>query len=251
MIVICLLLDFIMEIPPPISNLNNTNKIFKSKNDISKVLLEYINDDRLCYPWGRLYRRDIIEKNRIRFDERMRFAEDNVFVWQYMAYVDSAYFDFTNVDYHKMDDDNSGIYNLSFEEMDYIDGQLFIQKYNLEKSFGEHLNLDVKQLMHVAFLKDKLVLTASKLYDYFKKYHPNESKKIGYDAVCSTAFYLALADVKYTKNKEEALAQLRRIRIFLDCPFALLHYSSIKSRYLIPFIKFGMFGIVIKILRKI
>lgn len=234
----------------PISELNGSQAMFQSKGALAQCLPKYINDNRLCYPWGRLYRRDIIEQYGLRFDEKMRFAEDNVFVWQYLVHVKSACFNLAAIDYHKMDDDNGG-YNLSFEEMDYVDGQLFTQKLNLEKSFGIYLKLDVKQLMHVTFLENKLVLTASALYGYFKKYHPGETKAIGYNAICNTVYYLALADVKKAQCKTDAKAQLRSIRRFLDCPISLMRYSSIKSRFLIPFIKLGMYATVIKILRKI
>ena len=41
------------------------------------------------YVCGRFYKRELIEKNDIRFDERIRFCEDNAFNYDYISVVDS------------------------------------------------------------------------------------------------------------------------------------------------------------------
>jgi glycosyltransferase involved in cell wall biosynthesis len=42
-------------------------------------------------PWGKLFRRDIISKNNITFDERLHSGEDTLFVYNYLMYIDSLY----------------------------------------------------------------------------------------------------------------------------------------------------------------
>ncbi len=41
------------------------------------------------YVWGRFYKRELIEHNGIRFDERIRFCEDNAFNYDYIGVIGS------------------------------------------------------------------------------------------------------------------------------------------------------------------
>ena len=41
-------------------------------------------------PWGKLYNRDIIESNNLRFDESISKSEDTLFFWQYMNCVSNV-----------------------------------------------------------------------------------------------------------------------------------------------------------------
>lgn len=59
------------------------------KNDFStKELLTL----PMMAPWAKLFKLDIIRNNSIRFDENMRFAEDNVFVLEYLACCSSMFY---------------------------------------------------------------------------------------------------------------------------------------------------------------
>ncbi len=42
-------------------------------------------------PWGKLFRRDIIGKNNITFDENIHSGEDTLFVYNYLKYIGSLY----------------------------------------------------------------------------------------------------------------------------------------------------------------
>ncbi|MFI3288617.1 MAG: glycosyltransferase [Rikenellaceae bacterium] len=43
------------------------------------------------YPWGKLYKTDIIKSNNLRFDEELSIHEDHVFVFEYYTHVGSLY----------------------------------------------------------------------------------------------------------------------------------------------------------------
>lgn len=45
---------------------------------------------KLIFPFGKLFRRDIIEKYRLRFDEKLSYGEDTLFVYNYLRYINSA-----------------------------------------------------------------------------------------------------------------------------------------------------------------
>lgn len=206
-------------------------------------LSKLINADQLCYPWGRLFKRSIIETYHIRFDEAMRFAEDNVFNWEYLCHINSLRIDTTQKDYHKSSDEGGVGYNLSFEEMDYVDGQLFMLSQKLESYYGIKLQLQTKQLMHVLFLKDMLSLTATYWFDYYRKYHPCGTKSEGLGFIMGAVYYMSLVGIAKEKQYLDKKLRMRRLDAFLDCPLRLLVYSKIKTRFLIPFIKFHLFSL--------
>lgn len=210
---------------------------------VGRELSKLINADQLCYPWGRLFKRSIIETYHIRFDEAMRFAEDNVFNWEYLCHAESLYIDATHKDYHKSSDEGGAGYNLSFEEMDYVDGQLFMLSQKLESYYGIKLQLQTKQLMHVLFLKDMLSLTATYWFDYYRKYHPCGTKSEGLDFIMGAVYYMSLVGIAKEKQYLDKKLRMRRLDAFLDCPLRLLVYSKIKTRFLIPFIKFHLFSL--------
>lgn len=211
------------------------------KASIAKCLSELINADQLCYPWGRLFKRSVIEQNHIRFNEKMRFAEDNVFNWEYLCHINALRIDSTHKDYHKSSDEGGSGYNLSFEEMDYVDGHLFALSQKLESYYGTKLELQPKQLMHVSFLKDMLFLTASQWYDYYKKYHPCGTKSDGFDFIMGTVYYMSLVGIAKEKQLLNKKLRMKRLDAFLDCPFSLFILSKVKTRFLIPFIKLHLF----------
>lgn len=200
---------------------------------------------------GRLFKRSIIELYHIRFDENMRFAEDNVFNWEYLCHIESLYIDTTHKDYHKSSDECGQGYNLSFEEMDYIDRRLFELSKKLEQRYKLQLKLDNKQLMHVLFLKDMLQLTASQWCEYYKKYHPQGTEKDGYDFVMRTIYYMSLIGFSKVKDKTAQRQMLARLNKFIDKPFTMLVNSSIKTRFLIPMIKIECNDLLIRLINVI
>lgn len=220
------------------------------KQKVSQELSKLINADQLCFPWGRLFKRSILEQYQIRFDEQMRFAEDNVFNWEFLCHAESIYIDSTQKDYHKSADEGESGYNLSFEEMEYVDSQLFKLANRLELYYNVPLNLETKQLMHVLFLKDMLQLTASQWYEYYKKYHTKGTKSEGYSFIMQTIYYMTLAKISQTKDKSIKKQMLKQLDCFIDKPLTMLTSSSIKTRFLIPFVKMKLNGIVLKLINK-
>ena len=218
------------------------------KQKVSQELSKLINADQLCFPWGRLFKRSILETYQIRFDEQMRFAEDNVFNWEFLCHAESIYIDSTQKDYHKSSDEGGSGYNLSFEEMEYIDSRLFKLANKLEGYYNVQLNLEVKQLMHVLFLKDMLQLPASVWYEYYKKYHPHGKEKEGYDFIMSSIYYMSLVNLSKTKDKSKQRQILSRIDKFIDKPFTMLVNSSVKTRFLLPIIKMGCNGMAVRLI---
>ena len=221
------------------------------KLSIAKSLSALINADQLCYPWGRLFKRSIIEQNHIRFNEKMRFAEDNVFNWEYLCHINSLRIDSTQKDYHKSSDEGGSGYNLSFEEMDYVDGQLFALSQKLESYYEIKLQLQTKQLMHVLFLKDMFSLTATQWFDYYRKYHPCGTKSEGLDFIMNSIYYSSLVSIVREKQWKKQKHVAKLLNDFMDCPYKLLYYSSLKTRFLVLIFKMKMYRTCIYVIKKI
>ncbi len=56
--------------------------------DFNKRLMYYYENSHpaLLSPWAKLFKREVINKNNIRFDERIKFAEDRLFNFDFLSY---------------------------------------------------------------------------------------------------------------------------------------------------------------------
>lgn len=220
--------------------------------EISTQLAYFLDTHYFCFPWAKLFHRSIIDKYRLRFDTRLRFGEDHVFNWQYLKYVRSLFID-THPCYRKISDEVHP-YNLSFEEMDYLDGRLYELKMELEKTFHVVLPSRSNWFFHVLFLKTPVKnFTVSALLRYYKKYHPTDRSAFGYDRIAKTVYYDGLTQIakQARKDSRQARTLLREMRHFLDEPWSLYRSTKVKTRLLIPLIYARAYGATLFILKRI
>lgn len=64
----------------------NYDLSFKGKEIRNFLVYKYLSN---CSPWGKLYKRSIIEKGQIRFDESLKCYEDFVFILSYLLHCNS------------------------------------------------------------------------------------------------------------------------------------------------------------------
>lgn len=108
-------------------------KFCRSKYEIRN---DFFDQDLLSngYPWGKLYRTQIIRENNLRFNENLTINEDHIFVFQYFLHINSLYI--TNAaGYHYTVFDNSGRK---------LSGK--INSYTELKTASEHFNIIIDQL---------------------------------------------------------------------------------------------------------
>lgn len=86
------------------------------------------------YPWGKLYKTQIIKDNKLQFNENLTINEDHIFVFQYLSYINTLYITNT-AGYHYTVFDNSGR-KLSSK----------INSYEELKAASELFNLTINQL---------------------------------------------------------------------------------------------------------
>lgn len=106
---------------------------------------EFFDQDLLSngYPWGKLYRTQIIRENNLRFNENLTINEDHIFVFQYFLHISSLYITNT-AGYHYTVFDNSGRK---------LSGK--INSYTELKTASEHFNIIINQLRSEWDLSDE------------------------------------------------------------------------------------------------
>lgn len=212
---------------PPI----NQGQRFDSKEQISFSLNYLLNTDHFCFPWARLFKTSIIRNNNVRFDTKMRFAEDHVFNWTYLCYIQSLYID-SAINYCKKSDVVVKDYNLSFDEMEYVDKSLYSLKSSLEKAYSMKISPSSKTFCHVLFSKDYIIVHPCSFYaDYYCRFHRDADEREVYDYIARNIFHPGLQLVKQGRYT------YRQLNSFLDEPWKLFKNTNINSRIYIPFIK--------------
>lgn len=63
--------------------------------------------DENGYPWGKIYRLEVIRENNLRFNEALSINEDHIFIFQYYSYIKDLYI-ISSCKYHYICFDNSG-----------------------------------------------------------------------------------------------------------------------------------------------
>lgn len=92
------------------------------KTVVAGFLGQYLDKLLLRTPWGKLFRRRIIEDNHIRFNKDIRFGEDTLVVFEYLCHCDSissvAYCGYNYLDETDGWVRNSRKYKLSLSDID-------------------------------------------------------------------------------------------------------------------------------------
>ena len=203
---------------------------YKTKETLARHMDVFLNTDHFCFPWARLFKTSIITENSIRFDTGMRFAEDHVFNWTYLCHIKSIFFA-EATPYHKMSDDVDRKYNLSLEEVTYVDSTLYRLKGELEKSYNKRIYPSAKTFCHVLFLKDYISsYTCSFFASYFLKFHPEASEHEVYDYIAHNIYHPGLQLYK------KGIVSRKVMGHFLDQPWSLFRNTKLKSRIWIPFL---------------
>lgn len=117
---------------------NSKNEFIKHTLDSSKFTgnIQYDYDKLqsiLWAPWGKLYKMDIIRKHHIMFPSDLLIAEDQIFNFQYIYYINRCNFIDMYGYYYNQDNENSLIKNITSKKMkdDFIrlsSAKKFLQK---------------------------------------------------------------------------------------------------------------------------
>ena len=162
------------------------------KTTVPDFLNDYLDKLLLRTPWGKLFKRSIIVENNIHFDEKLRFGEDTLFVFQYLCYCDSiAAVSYCGYNYLDETDGwvrNSRKYKLSLSEIDVSLGKTLALIERLSERFDSsfdtapHIFVFLSMYSTVNFSSDDVVVTYKNICH---KYIPN----LGDNAFWSSRLY--------------------------------------------------------------
>lgn len=158
------------------------DKIYSYKNyketyckNIAQIKEAFFNQEIFAngYPWGKLFKTQIIKKNNLQFNEYLSIHEDHIFVFQYFSYINSLYITNTS-GYHYRTFDNSGR-KLSGKQKKYEELILSINDFALSiNQLKRKWNLSTEQnnFLNQQFVFSKRLdairsLILQKKYQYF------------------------------------------------------------------------------------
>lgn len=129
------------------------NKIPMGKSDDSAVLMVpdrvgtlpinetiyYISEAKMLgYTWNKIFKKGIIKKFKMKFDENLKIYEDEIFVLEYALHIATAK-NVTSVGYVYYEPDWDNKYYLAFDNIGYLN--FLNKKYFLFKSIPCHSNM--------------------------------------------------------------------------------------------------------------
>ncbi|MBQ0075461.1 MAG: glycosyltransferase family 2 protein [Prevotella sp.] len=148
--------DFIIGGNTMVGHRNEVNKY--CKNPIKRNIREIDFSSNKClflfyFPWGRLFNTDIIKRNKVKFHENMRIAEDSDFIIQYLSFCNNLVLLPTS-DYIHNCGAGVTLYSLTFREFKNYQTN-FIQ--DSELFYGFHL-------ININFVRDHFIMVLFSFY---------------------------------------------------------------------------------------
>lgn len=123
-------------------------------NDFDRFLNLYCTKSYIRAPWAKLFKNQIIKNHKIKFDDKLRWGEDYIFVLEYLKYCNNLAllpFALYNYDYP------TSIGKYKFKMVDYkygcIKAEKLLKSFNLN-SFMPGSPLDINRLWHYYTMRD-------------------------------------------------------------------------------------------------
>ena len=198
------------------------------KSEIKDCIEKYLFDTVLLSPWGNLLNRNIINNNNIRFDEKIRYAEDRIFNREYLLSCKSI-ISVSDLNYNYQIDeriDYSDKFKLTIKELDYLCFRIDALNKVLTDTF--FCKLDENELKNyiLSMFFSKSNMEEGKFcvfFDLCKKYYSNFTKREFYGDPYLSPFIKYLIQIKTLflekKYVDAKLVFERLICLIVDVPW--------------------------------
>ncbi len=212
-----------------------------SRSNIAHNINDILHLKEIYVVWAKRFKKELIQRNDIRFDEKLRMSEDTLFCYDYLSvcnnieFVDSSNYLFTGV--FGGDDDK---YVLEWEEEEYRLSVLNERIEKLVNVFGS--KIDKRVLLYVNYMKLKGLLhhTDIECYELQKRFFPEVDKEIFFKQYFIWDFlfgaFLQRAD------KKEMWGYLKNIHNFLTVPFSWVKVRRWKLHIIAFLIYYHLFS---------
>lgn len=137
-----------------------------------KDLMEiYIAATIMRSPWGKFLRKDIINKNDIRFDPKIRYGEDFIFNMQYLLFSNSVRtLSYVGYNYYQYPQEELPIkkYKLTIEETKYSLEKSLLVKEQLINKLGIQLSYDIDYMVYLGLWPINNMVDEAYLDEYYQ-----------------------------------------------------------------------------------
>lgn len=184
---------------------NQEDILYKNQQDIINYLsiTQYSNG----FLWAKLFKRDIINKNNVKMDIKIRFMEDNLFIIDYLLNCHTIQLLSHNY-YHITLENNipSEKYNLQFNDITYIVEQYEKRRILIKKITNSNI-LPFPKILVAMYPLRSIIINKSddEYYKLYKKYYPNASKNDFYNnsLISPITRMIAAAKILFKQGKIE------------------------------------------------
>lgn len=141
--------------------------------EMGAYIPKFFNSHSAPAPWAKLFRKDIIDKYHIRFNQKLKLTEDTIFNFEYLSHCASLRQIPDQLYIYDGVWGGAGKYILSWEEVEYMCDVMFTSVHKLEEAFGcqiDTTNIAVGRIRAVPDLLENH--TFEDCYQLFRRYHP-------------------------------------------------------------------------------
>lgn len=122
------------------------------KNKELHALWGNTSDFIFWFPWAKLYKNSIIRQNKIRFNEKLYYSEDFVFVLDYVNYIDDFFLLSTSEYYHIQEFNRFSKYQMDYLQYEEHRSVIFSKLERMEEECKSSF-IEVKKDIEIRLLK--------------------------------------------------------------------------------------------------
>lgn len=160
-------------------NENHKNRLKKSccsKKELSLILNECLLKVHFTTPWGKLFKKEILDTVKLRFPSNIDSTEDTLFVYTYMLYINSIRTKSDIIYYYRHTGYGLSFQNLSIEKAIYTMNILcsiiksLEKEYNTNLSYTYHHTINYIYVRVIRFIKSNTLALSQRMF-FIKKIH--------------------------------------------------------------------------------
>lgn len=194
-------------------------------------------------PWCKLFRKDVINTNNVRFNQNMKLSEDTLFSYQYLSFCQNVKTIGRNLYFYDGVWGGDGKYELGREELEYISRETIKAIDKINAKFGIEIDTRYK-CFHLSKLKGLFTnFTDRDIHDIYLSAHPPMGfyEFLGDNRISPLTIAILWAERKAKAGELEGCRELlSQLLNFLTVKISQIQFKSKKQKYFYTFL--SIFG---------
>lgn len=213
-------------------------------NDFVNRVPQIIRLQSIYVPWAKMFKRCIIENNKLRFDIKLRLSEDTTFVYYYLSFCNSVTLIDNDYYYYKDIFGGGKKYVLSYEEIDYLNYCNVASINAINKNIGT--NIDTRyngakwHLLADAYSK----YTDMDAWVMYSRYHNNVTKDEYFQRLscnCSQTAINLLKEEFMNGHIKEGFLMMKDLHHFFTINYSQVSLRQFTDKWIYKMIYSGYF----------